>query len=544
MLIELSSPAFRILGEEREPIVFKQGLNVVLGDKRGNNSIGKSTALMAIDFAFGGDSYVNCESVIEVGPHDVRFAFKFENEIYYFVRNSGEKDKVKQTRKDYKTVVEVLSKKEFALKLKSLYALDFYELSFREAVGLHFRIYGKKNDNEKLPLSDGNNKSMHKQIMDLIKLFDKYEDIARLDKIRDEWRDRQSKFTGSRQYGYLPSEVNNKTKFNENTVKIENLKAERASLLTGDDRFDSEEVENKNKRDELLSIRDSLNEQLSNCRKRICLLDYSIGLGLKPTEADIEALMEFFPEVNLKRIYEVEGFHNKLASILESQFIAERDEIDSKIKSLESQLENVESDINKFGFSSKYSDEFLSQISSINDQIAKLEKENTAYLESLEIKESRSKADKDLEFSVSSTLELMANSLNDKMREYNDRLFVRKRTSPVITFSSSSSYLFKTPKDDGTGTNYRGLLLFDLSLLALTKLPSISQDSHLFKNVGDEPIERLFEIYQTFRKQIFIAFDKKESYSPRMQEILEENVVLELYANGGELYGESHGIEE
>lgn len=40
-------------------IQFYPGLNTVLGDGSGSNSIGKSTFLMIIDFVFGGNDYVN-----------------------------------------------------------------------------------------------------------------------------------------------------------------------------------------------------------------------------------------------------------------------------------------------------------------------------------------------------------------------------------------------------------------------------------------------------------------------------------------------------
>ena len=55
MLVEMMSPAFKEKSEVRPPIKFKDGLNVVLGKEDGTNSIGKSSALLAIDFAFGGD---------------------------------------------------------------------------------------------------------------------------------------------------------------------------------------------------------------------------------------------------------------------------------------------------------------------------------------------------------------------------------------------------------------------------------------------------------------------------------------------------------
>ncbi len=38
-------------------ITFYEGLNAIVGDDIASNSIGKSTMLMIIDFAFGGDDY-------------------------------------------------------------------------------------------------------------------------------------------------------------------------------------------------------------------------------------------------------------------------------------------------------------------------------------------------------------------------------------------------------------------------------------------------------------------------------------------------------
>ena len=57
MLIEITSPVFKEKGKERPPIRFKEGLNVVLGKEDGENSIGKSSAMLAIDFAFDGNSF-------------------------------------------------------------------------------------------------------------------------------------------------------------------------------------------------------------------------------------------------------------------------------------------------------------------------------------------------------------------------------------------------------------------------------------------------------------------------------------------------------
>lgn len=48
MLIEMSSPAFKEKGEVRPPIIFHEGLNVVLGKEDGAMSIGKSSSLLVL----------------------------------------------------------------------------------------------------------------------------------------------------------------------------------------------------------------------------------------------------------------------------------------------------------------------------------------------------------------------------------------------------------------------------------------------------------------------------------------------------------------
>jgi uncharacterized protein YydD (DUF2326 family) len=78
------SRMFMEKGEVRPPIVFKEGLNVVLGKEDGTNSIGKSSALLAIDFVFGGNTYLASDGVKHIGDHTIFFTFKFDCKEYYF----------------------------------------------------------------------------------------------------------------------------------------------------------------------------------------------------------------------------------------------------------------------------------------------------------------------------------------------------------------------------------------------------------------------------------------------------------------------------
>ena len=86
MLVEIRCDKFISHGKQRPPVVFKSGLNTVLGSETGSNSIGKSTFLMIVDFVFGGDDYVlkSTDVQTQVGPHSIQFAFEFNKAKYLF----------------------------------------------------------------------------------------------------------------------------------------------------------------------------------------------------------------------------------------------------------------------------------------------------------------------------------------------------------------------------------------------------------------------------------------------------------------------------
>ena len=94
MLIEMKSPAFKKQGKERPAIQFKEGLNVVLGKEDGAMSIGKSSSLLAIDFVFGGDTYIKSDGVQKEGHHTIFFTFLFDGVKYFFARNTGDSNTI------------------------------------------------------------------------------------------------------------------------------------------------------------------------------------------------------------------------------------------------------------------------------------------------------------------------------------------------------------------------------------------------------------------------------------------------------------------
>lgn len=130
------------------------------------------------------------------------------------------------------------------------------------------------------------------------------------------------------------------------------------------------------------------------------------------------------------------------------------------------------------------------------------------------------------------------------MLRYSDYIYKATRKAPVLNIHSGKKYTFSTPDDTGTGTSYKSLIIFDLSILKLTPLPAIAHDSLIFKNICDGPIDRIMELYIQSNNQIFISFDKENSYCDDTRKILNDTAVLYLNEGGDELFGCSWNKKE
>ncbi len=117
--------------------------------------------------------------------------------------------------------------------------------------------------------------------------------------------------------------------------------------------------------------------------------------------------------------------------------------------------------------------------------------------------------------------------INTKLKAINDLIHEDKRTAPELNLTYSK-YEYEFFDNTGTGKAYTNLLIFDLSLLFLTKLPFIMHDSFLFKNIEKEAVEQIIKLYNSMSKQVFIAIDIIDMYNKKTQNILLEKRVIQL----------------
>lgn len=334
--------------------------------------------------------------------------------------------------------------------------MDFDGLSFRTTLSSFFRIYGKENTDERRPLRGIPGQDMEKSIAVLVALFDRNKDIQIYRQNLAEGKKKLDVFKEARKYHFISNLVGGKEKYEENMALIRDLEIQLSTLTEQVDQGHTEEEIQKGKRKALLDAQClMLESELQSKQRKLKLVTMSLEYGLYPTEADLSALQEFFPEVNLRKLYEVERYHRKLAQILDEQFSAERQSIEGEISSLEQQLGEIRTQISALGFIGNISKEFLDRHAEIKGKIDALRIQNESFLMLKGLQDAKARADEILKKAIESILLEIEAELNEKMKEFDAQLHSEPRKPPYLRFDSYNRYNFETPDDTGTGSNYR-----------------------------------------------------------------------------------------
>ncbi len=127
-------------------------------------------------------------------------------------------------------------------------------------------------------------------------------------------------------------------------------------------------------------------------------------------------------------------------------------------------------------------------------------------------------------------LELIENIINDKNRRNVTEIYSEERRSPTLKIGQNS-YTFDLVEDTGTGKAYSNLILLDLAFLETTDLPFLVHDSVLFKNIQNDAVAQLIELYESTGKQTFIAIDEIRKYGQVAENKLKNKKVVQLDNN-------------
>ena len=540
MLVEIKCDKFKKNAGDNRCISFHSGLNTVLGTDSGTNSIGKSTFLMIIDYVFGGDDYLDKLTDVqeEVKEHTICFCFEFKNKRYYFSRSNKDRNHVQKCNSKYEPIDNgLISTSQYTSFLQEQYGMELPGLTFRNAVGRSMRIFKRENLRDEHPLHQAAQESAKAAIYGLLKLVDLYSDIDKKTKAADLAKDKLKTFKSAQKYQYIPS-ITKQADYDSNQNKIEQLKLKAEELASKStcgfvdlDSLQAEQVSN------LQNKLSALKRQRSSTSSQLRAIQADQELGKKRFKRSYDDLARFFPEVDLQRIEDIESFHKQLTGILKQEFSDTEEHLQKTIAFLNNEIKQTEDAISEIAKKTDLSRVVLEEYASIDKELKLLEAANKNFITSSQLEEDSKNNQADLDKLIVEKIAQLQLKINNEMKSINDEIYDGKKTAPILHVADSSHYTFITPRDGGTGSQYKGLIVFDLAMLSLTCLPAIAHDSILLKQIEDDALEKILNIYSQSPKQVFIAIDKVSSYTPKAQKIMKESSILQLGPKEEALFG-------
>lgn len=515
-------------------IEFHEGLNTVLGTQYGDNSIGKSTMLMIIDFVFGGNDYIEKSTDVQsnVGPHEFKIQFVFGDKDYYFVRNNTNYNEVYICNKDF-TIEKSITIDEYRRFLAKKYEIT--DLSFRECVSLFSRIYGRENLNEHKPLLLTPGLSDESGILNLVKLFGNYSTIEQYNKIFKEEKEKVNIYNKASKLNFISlitakEYKNNIKKLEEVSKKLEEISDKYDQTFTDiDSTLSDAAIEIKNR---LTNLRRQKSKEEAKLRE----IQRSADIGSVSITKDFSELQKFFPNLNVKKLSEIESFHKSVGTILKQEQNEEKNTLQYNINLLNEDISVAESELNSLLKTTNISKAILKDYSYFQKQKEILENQIKNYEKIKVLNNNKNVAEKTYQEVLQNEENKIESQLNIKILKVNEYIYGEEIKPPIFKLNNTK-YSYSTPDDTGTGTNYKNLIIFDYSVLSLTQLPYIVHDSILLKQIADSALEKILTLYTILHKQTFISLDKQTTYSKQTQDILNNTKVLSLYPNGGELFG-------
>lgn len=539
MLTEIQCDEFKSNGVPRNSIFFHKGLNAVVGNESGTNSVGKSTFLMILDFVFGGTDYTEKAKEVHnnVQSHAIKFRFDFDGEQFFFVRSTADSNFVSRCNKAYEEI-DRIKLEDYLQFLKEKYKLQQDDLSFRGAVGRFIRVYRRETLSEEKPLASAIKESDADALLGALKLFDEYSTVVIQKKMVDEAVLKEKVFKAAQKYDFIRG-VSNQNEYIDNCKQIELLNTEVTEILANNNSgllelngFQAEQLRN------IKSKLASLRSQRSYYKTQLDKINISRNDSAKITKKKFDALLQFFPNTDVRKLEQIECFHKTLSTILKDEFTESSNDLEDMILMLTEEIATLEKEQTTISVAPNVEQAVLERYANLKFEVQRLENENLAYEQKKAmhnvVKEENEKLDK----LIVEKMAYIEQKINNSMELLNEKLYDMPMKAPLFHVENSKKYSFYTPDDGGTGVRYKGLILFDLAILRESNLPFVIHDSVLLLQIENEVVEKLLELYaEEKEKQIFIAFDKIST--EKEEKLLKDAEVIHLSRGGNELFGYS-----
>ncbi|MCR5080639.1 MAG: DUF2326 domain-containing protein [Treponema sp.] len=556
MLKEIWSERFKNHDSPEKAISLKSGLNVVIGitetGEESGNSLGKSTFLHIIDFVLGGESFLKTKTVKNAGDHKIYFMFEFSGEEYRFCRTVCKQSAVYKCQSDYSYTEadkydNIDAYKDF---LSNQYKLDTSEISFRELISPFFKIFNKSPNFKDRPLMNNGSSSSLEEIHTLEKIFNRFSEIKDMVEVTTRKKNLSDVKKYASRHNIELKELRPITNPKETEKEIEALETNKQQLLENQNAYIKElDTKTSTRLAEinaqlglLRRKRNRLNSQISNLKKENTKES-------APTAKSFELLKQFFPDVNIRKIEEIENFHSKLSEILKTEYDEKINELNTQLMPIDKKIRELQNEFYSLSGNNDFQTPFLKEYSRLQSEIDKKKADLEQYFENQRITNAAKEAKPILIPKETEILNDIAKAINPILADFSEKILGTNYRKIQLYFEDTSKYSVSVTTDDGTSTTYLAPIAFDLAVLQLTSIPALAHDSYLFSDTKGKRFDSLMKYYDSLNslesKQIFISVHQRKApneFSDETNAIIERNKILVLQENGNELYGENWSI--
>lgn len=539
MLTEIYCEKFMDGEKPRGPIRFHKGLNVVLGDQKAENSIGKTTFLLAIDFALGGDQYVHgSDNMLQmVGDHEICSTYEFDGVERSYLRSTAVPGTVWKCDRKYNKL-SPMDVADFKDELGALFGMDGLGDKFGTLMSPFMRIFGLPHDTVWRPLQAFASESAEKQLRRLLMLYGRYLPVAELEEKYDDAKSKASALNQAREYRYVAA-PKKFSEFKQVKKRISELQNDIDEIYASAEMgtLDAESINSEHiavLKSELRQLR----TRRTKLRGKLRGMEDSLEMSDFRANKDFEELTDFFPGVDLKHIEEIEQFHAAMTKILRRDYKEEVKSLKAELELLDASIEEKEDELSEAGPISSLPKSALDKMGRLAAEQAQLKAASDVYVRGRELEQTKKEIKREREDKEMRSFREIENSLNEELIELSEIAAGTEVMPPRISIKKTDQYTFSIPNDGGAGSKNRAVFLLDVALLDQTPLPLVIHDSVGIKQVGDKRTVGLFEVYARTNKQVFATIDKAQSYTNdgEVPDVFKKNTVLEL-SDGHELFG-------
>lgn len=253
------------------------------------------------------------------------------------------------------------------------------------------------------------------------KLFDLYRFVEELKKRLATAQKKKTTYSSARRLELVPSATRTKTQYQKNESRIRELLEEKAALTQDTDNdLLQMEMQRKNAAADVTTQLKAMRRKHGQLLAQYRVITKNKDEQFVVTEDDLQKLLSFFPDANIRRIEEVESFHRSLSGILDSELSEEAENLQLMIKAVTGEIQRLEKQLVQLGVPLQIPQSFLERYSDIERQIAGLRSQNESYSRIQEFKDDVTEVEKLLADAEEQVLRDIESALNAQMVRYND----------------------------------------------------------------------------------------------------------------------------